>query len=143
MPSLKKSVMFAEPTVNYIQARTKSDDDISWSQELNETFKALKWLSDECLPDLTETQWQHILNVYASSHIEFHPPYRIASDIMDSTGEIDLDELQPDLAETVKIVHKCSQAEQFAIMDFVKKFWSHNWSGEKDFEAIVDKIKAL
>lgn len=139
MPSLKKSVMFSESTVNYIEARTKEDDEISWSKALNEGFKALQWLTKEALPDFDAQEWQAILNVYAGSFIEFNPPFRIASDMMDDAGAIALEELSPEYAALVKKVHGMSQLQQFAILDFVQKFWSKSWDG--DMSEIIKQIK--
>lgn len=56
MPSIKKSVMISDATFSYIDARTKHESEITWSQAINEGFKALKWLTDEALPDLDVLQ---------------------------------------------------------------------------------------
>lgn len=143
MASLKKSVMFSEQTQSYINARTRYENEIAWSQALNEGFKALSWLTRQALPELTHSEWEVILNVYAGSIIEFHPPFRIASDIMDNFGAIELGQLDTETAGVVKKVYGMSQLEQFAIMEFVQVFWANNWNKEPDFDAIVTKIKAM
>lgn len=143
MASLKKSVMFSELTQNYIRNRTRDENEIAWSQALNEGFKALSWLTRQSIPELSHREWEIILNVYAGSIIEFHAPFRIASDIMDNFGALELTELEPDVAGMVKKVYGMSQIEQFAIMDFVQIFWSNNWNAEPDFDTIITKIKDM
>lgn len=141
MPSIKKSVMFSELTQDYIAARTRSDDNIAWSEALNEGFKALKWLSQQALPELSAEEWQIILNAYAGSIVSFNPPYRVASDLMDDVGAISIEELEPEYAALVKKVHSMDQMGQYAIMDFVQKFWAKDWSDKPDFAAIAAEIK--
>lgn len=143
MASMKKSVMFSDNTVSYIQSRTRHESEIAWSQALNEGFKALSWITRQALPELTTGEWTIILNVYAGTWIEFHPPFRIASDIMDNFGEVDITKLDDDIANLVKKVYAMSQIEQFAIMSFVQIFWANNWNGEPDFDAIAAKIKEM
>lgn len=143
MPSIKKSLMISEDTFNYIDARTKHEADITWSQAVNEGFRALKWLTDEALPELDVLQWHHILNVYSGTLLEFRPPFRIASDIMDDAGAISVDEVSPMVADLVRRTHNMSQLEQFAVLDFVQKFWAGEWSECVDFGEIFEKIKAL
>lgn len=142
MPSLKKSAMISEETQGYAAARTKTPiEEVTWSAPVNEAFKALKWLSNEALPDLSPSEWEVILNAYAGSIVSFNPPFRVASDLMDDAGAISLEELKPDHAAIVKRVHGMSQIEQFAIMDFVQKFWARDWSDCEDFREIIDRIK--
>ena len=143
MPSIKKSVMFSERTLDYIRNRVRSEDEIAWSQALNEGFKALSWLTKEALPDLNRSEWEVILNVYAGCIIEFHQPFRIASDIMDNFGALELAQLDPQVAAVATKIHGMSQMEQFAILDFVKIFWCNDWSQEPDFASIILKIKAM
>lgn len=42
MPSLKKSVALSEQTQEYISARTREDNDIAWSQSLNNGFAEIR-----------------------------------------------------------------------------------------------------
>lgn len=140
MASIKKSVMFSDGTQKYIAARTRAEDEIAWSQSLNEGFKALKWLTDQALPELAAAEWQVILNAYAGSIISFDPPYRVASDLMDDVGAISIEDLEPSYAALVKKIHGMSQLEQYAIMDFVQKFWSRDWNG-MSWDEIVRTIK--
>jgi len=143
MPSIKKSVMFSEATQDYIAARTREDGAIAWSQALNESFKALKWLSQQALPELSQNEWQTILNAHEGCIVSFNPPYRVAINIIDDAlARIETDELGPGYTPLVKKVHGLSQIEQYAVMDFVQKFWSRDWSDFSDWDEIVRAIKA-
>lgn len=141
--SIKKSLMLSDLTVSHITARANDQSEILWSQAVNEGFKALSWLIRESLPDLLEDDWEKILNVYAGSIIEFQPPFRIASDIMDHHGALELQQLAADWASLAVRLHGMSQAQQYAIMEFVRVFWSHDWTQEPDFKSIITKIKAM
>lgn len=146
MPSVKKSVMFSDQTVAYIKARTREENEISWSQALNEGFKALAWLTKQSLPELSDYEWQMLMNVYAGRIIKFTPPFRIASDMMDDRGEISIETLEKvDQAYTmlVRKMHGLSQIEQFAVLDFIQKFWARDWNDCKDWGEIYSKIIAL
>jgi predicted small metal-binding protein len=145
MPSIKKSVMLNEGTLNYIKARVRDESDIGWSEVLNEGFRALKWLSNQALPDLTPEEWQYILNAYSACMMSFNPPYRIASDLMYSAGAVSIEELTPEYADLVKKIHAMSELEQYAIQDFAIKFLAggDKWNGCKDFAEVIEKIKRL
>lgn len=143
MPSIKKSVMFSEQTQDYINARTKAEDDISWSVELNESFKSLQWLSSQLLPELTPSEWEVLLNVYSGSIVEFQIPYRISSDIMDHYNVLEVTELDKGIGDCVRKVHALSQPEQYATLDFIKKYWANDWSDADNFDDVITQIKAL
>lgn len=142
MASLKKSVMFSDATVKYIEARYRHSEDIGWSEALNESFNALKYITLSSLPDFSEEEWTTILNVYSGCAMSYKTffPLRIASDMMDAAGAISLEELAEDYASVVKKVHAMSQVEQFAILDFVQKFWCNDWNDCEDFDEIKSKI---
>ena len=140
MSSIKKSVMLSSETTAYILARNKDENEISWSESLNEGFKILKFISQQALPELSQEEWTIILNTYAGSTVDnVRFPLRIASDIMDDLGVIDPSLLKKEIKATVEKVYEFNQIEQFAIMDFVRKFWAKNW--DCDWEEIVEKIK--
>lgn len=145
MASVKKSVIFSEGTLDYIKARVRHESDIGWSEVLNEGFKALKWLSREALPDFTPKEWEYLLNVYNGCVMSFNPPYRIASDLMDDAGVISVEELAPEYAALVKKIHGMSQVQQYAIQDFIIKFWAggEKWNDAKDFAEVIERIKKL
>lgn len=139
----KKSLMLADATVRYMQNRTRDGEDILWSQLVNEGFKQLSWITQQSLPVLTPAEWEILLNVYAGSWIEFQPPFRIASDIMDNFGALELSQLEPAVADLAVKMHKLSQVEQYSVMEFVRIFWTHDWNAEPDFETIQAKISKM
>ena len=143
MSSIKKSVMISGLSVAYMQARTRDGEDISWSQNINEGFRALSWITQQSLPVLTPAEWEILLNVYAGSWLEFQPPFRIASDIMDNFGALELSELEPAVAELAKKMHSLTQVEQYSVMEFVRVFWAHDWYDELDFETVAAQITKL
>ena len=143
MPSIKKSVMFSEQSLGYIKARVRHESDIGWSEALNEGFRALKWLTSQALPDLNTSEWEQLINAYSGCMMGFSPPFRIASDLMDDVGAVSIVELTPDYAALVKKIHGMSQVEQYAIQDFIIKFWAGDWSDCKDFEEIKARIIKL
>jgi hypothetical protein len=136
--SVKKSVMLSDSTVKIMESMTDKrnpDNSVAWSNQINRAIVVLDFLARTHLPDFTDQEWQTILNCYAGTCGSLErPPYRVASDLMDDLGLIDV-EAHPD-SELVKRIHGMSQVEQFSILVFVEKFWSHDWNHCKDFGEI-------
>lgn len=138
----KKSVMLSDMTVAIMQTMTDKrnpDTAIAWSNLVNRGIIINDYLFRESLPELTQEEWQVILNAYTGTigSIE-HPPFRIASDLMDDLGLIDV-EKHPN-SELVKRIHNMTQVEQFAILSFVERFWNNHW--DQDFDEIKRIITA-
>ena len=140
---VKKSLMLADATVRYMQDRTRDGEDILWSQMVNDGFKQLSWLTRQALPNLHTADWELLLNVYAGSWLEFQPPFRVASDVMDHFGVVDINALDPEVRLQVVRLHGLTQVEQYAVMEFVRIFWTHDWNVEPDFETIMSKISKM
>lgn len=141
MNSVKKSVMLHDNAVEIMQKHTRVDagEQIAWSKLVNRGIITGDWLYRQSLPDLTDAEWQVILNAYAGTceTLDNHP-YRIASDLMDDLGIIDVDQHpQPEL---LRRLHGMNQAEQFAVLVFVERFWTRDWSDAVDFNAIKSNI---
>ena len=147
----KKSVFLSDYTANWIETTTKktlNEKDLEgpkWSEAINATFEQFRFLLRESLPDLSMDEWQIILNVYAGTYFPAHGvPARIASDIMDNIGEVDIanvDNLMPEYAALIRKTHVMSQLEQLAILYFVQIFWSNVWP-MKEWDQIVSDIKS-
>ena len=120
--STKKSLMLWLSTIAYFAARTKDGAAIEWTEATNASVKHLEWLSRELTPDFTVSEWGMLTNVYARRGVTLTPPYRIASDILDSAGVISLDELSPKYAALAKKARALSQPAQFAALDVVRQF---------------------
>ena len=121
-----------------------SGESASPSSVINAALERYRWVCSQSLPDLTAQEWQSILNVYAGSEMSsYSPPYRVASDMMDDIGAVDIAAVadnDPDYAELVRKTHAMTQAEQLAIIDFCQRFWCRDWSEFADFDAIKRHI---
>ncbi len=140
--SIKKSVMLTDHTVAIMEACTDKrnpDRAIAWSNLVNRGIILGDFLFKSSLPKLTADEWQDILNTYSGTFgVLEHPPFRIASDMMDNLGLIDVND-HPN-SELVKRIHNMSQAEQYAIMCFVERFWNNDWNHVRDFNEIIEII---
>ena len=143
----KKSVFLSDYTVNWIESTTSKKlngtdiDGPKWSESINATFEQFRFLLRTSLPELTMAEWQTILNVYAGCYFPAHGvPARIASDMMDNIGAVDLNQVEQNYADLVRKVHAFNQVEQLAILYFVQIFWSNDWK-MKEWQEIVDGIK--
>lgn len=140
--SIKKSVMITDQAHEIMKLRTDKrnpDNSIAWSNQVNRALILNDYLFRVSLPDLTDGEWQVILNAYAGTvgTLE-HPPFRVASDLMDDLGLINVeDHPNPDL---VKRIHNMTEVERFAILQFAEIFWNNDWSDVIDFRQIVNDI---
>lgn len=143
--AIKKSVFLSEQTANWITETTDKGEGPKWSESINATFEQFRFLMKINLPELSEDEWEIILNAYEDCHFPAHGiPARIAQHIMEDQGAISLDTLKllkPNHATLVEKVHTMSQTEQFAILYFVQLFWSKQWPGE--WSETVTAIKKL
>lgn len=139
--SIKKSVMITDQAEKIMLANTRDDGPIAWSQQVNRALIVNDWLFRQCLPELSAEEWQTVLNAYAGTTGSLEvPPYRVASDLMDDLGLIDVaDHPMPEL---VKRLHAMDQAQQFAVLQFVERFWARDWNNAGSFGEIVEQIKA-
>lgn len=143
--SVKKSVFLSDQTARWVGATTtQHSDGVSgprWSESINATCEHFRHVLCSAMPELTQDEWQILLNIYAGSYSPAHDaPARIASDMMDNVGAISIDKL--DDAEYKALVikmHKTSQVEQLAVLYFIQIFWSGDWQGYH-WETIREKI---
>ncbi len=138
--------MLSDNSVGFIRAREKdSEEGVKWSRAINESFNILRYLLSQELPNLTQDEWLIILDAHNGVITDFHFPIRLASDIMDHYGVISVDDLADEIKAVVLKVYKMSQAQQCAILDMVKKYWSYDWSSVKfkNLNEQIEKIKKL
>ncbi len=138
----KTSVYLSDQTLNIMEkSRDKRNPDsaVAWSNIVNRSITICDFLFREHLPDFSASEWQAILNAYAGTigNIE-HPKYRVASDLMDDRGLVDVND-HPE-SELVKRIHSMSQVEQFAILMFNEIFWCGDWNDCADFDEIKARI---
>lgn len=142
--SKKVGVYLTERSQEVITGLARDEGGPSTSGVINAVLERYRWVCKSTLPDLTTLEWETLLNVYTGCEMSsYSPPYRVASDMMDDRGEVDLAvlaETDPDYAELVRKVHAMTQAEQLAIIDFCQRFWSRDWSSYPDFDAIKREL---
>lgn len=138
--SIKKSVMISDESVDYIEARNLATK-INWSRSVNDALGELGKLYEVLLPPLTLDQWQVILDCYAGPVEVGTRPARIASDLLDHCGEVDLEALSEHYRETVLRVHQLNQAEQMAVLDVVRRFWLR--SRQDSEESLATRLELL
>lgn len=144
--STKKSVFLSDCTAEWVEFTTKKTindqelDGPKWSECINATFEQFRYLLRDSLPELTADEWTVILNVYAGCYFPAHGvPARIASDMMDNIGTIDINDVVDDYANLVRKVNGMSQLEQMAVLYFVQIFWLNDWK-MKEWDEIVLEI---
>lgn len=142
---IKKSIMISDSAVSFIENRTRGDIGISWSQSVNKAVTDLKSLCVAMLPELTEAEWVMLLNVHNGSYLQDFTifPLRLASDVMDCYGVVELSGLDESHQALVRKLHGMSQAEQYAILDMVQKYWSFDPKEPIKFETHMDRINFL
>jgi hypothetical protein len=146
--AIKKSVFLSDYTGHWITTTTvkKSNgeeiDGPKWSESINATFEQFRFLLRQSLPDLSMEEWQTLLNVYAGSYFPAHGvPARIASDMMDNIGAVDINKVDKTYADLVRKIYDFNQTEQLAILYFIQIFWANDWP-MKEWNEIVKEIKS-
>lgn len=157
MASQKRSVNLTDETVRFIErySRDIGEEDMKWSAAINyaisqlvgnhdsnimnaQKAKELDAMMRMSLPDLTEADWQEILNVHNGVYIDLTPPHRLASDMLDCYGAISIEELTPAQADLAKRLHAMPQVQQAAILWTCRQFWSQ----PRDFGTLMEMVQA-
>lgn len=143
--SIKKSIMISDQTVNFLNSRSKEDSYISWSQGINSAVVELDAVYADLLPrvmdKLTSDDWQVILDTYSGCLLNpVVMPQRIASDIMDNYGVIEVTALPEACQNAVRTVHGMSQSEQLAIMHLVRRFWATQAKKDETLAEMVARL---
>ena len=136
---MKKSVFLSESTVDFLSIVAKNNADldvIQWSGGINGSIYALKTIISESIPDLTDDQWNMLLE-YAAVNVHngsFEPAFspvalNVAGCMMDNVGEISIENLRKkdaEYADLVEKVHNMTAAEQYSILFICQSFWANN-----------------
>jgi broad specificity polyphosphatase/5'/3'-nucleotidase SurE len=135
--AVKKSVFLSDRTANFIKLTTcKEGFDIApkWSESINATTDQFRYLLKINVPELSIYEWTSIFNVYNGCMNRAHSvPVRVASDMMDYRGAIDLEQVEkddPDYAALVRKVYAMTQVEQIAITYVAQ--WATQWELRED-----------
>lgn len=144
MPSIKKSVMLSEQTQNYISSRQRSEDgDYSWSQGVNGAVHALTWMLDQALPELTQYEWECVLNTFNGTMFDdmrMQSFLSLSSRMMDERGALSLEDVEPEYAAVIRRVHQLSLIEQYAVADTARKFWAKSFGKIEEGMTLIDLI---
>lgn len=140
--AIKKSVFLSDRTGEWISTTTCKSG--KWSESINATTDQFRYLLRVSVPELSIEEWTSIFNIYNGCHMPAHSiPARVASDMMDDIGAIDLENVDKDYAALVRKVYAMTQAEQMAITYVAQIFWSSEWKLDKDddwLKMIIDKF---
>lgn len=143
---LKKSIQLSDQAVAYIEARRSRDTDdqdvLSWSAGVNQALADLSWLLRELVPELQIDTWRILLDAYAGHYFDGPrlSPHRLASDVMDHYGAIELGQVPPEVQSAVRELHDLTQPQQHAALEVNRLFWtqSNRWTG-----SLADRIEQI
>ena len=143
----KKSVFLSDKTVSWIDITSSSSSKKTgpeWSVAINRSIAQLWFLLSESVPDFSGNEWAEIISCY--NHTAFSERLskpRIASDLMDKYGCIDIDDLSPELQNLVRKLHDLTPLEQFAALYIVQICLLREVSNKcNDFDQILEVIKS-
>jgi hypothetical protein len=145
MASIKPSVSLSDWSQAVLSRYgTRTETGPGLSPVINSVLERYDWLMRQSLPELSNQQWQTLLNVYSGSEMtSYNPPYRVASDILDCFGVLELSELDQPVADLARMCHGMTQAQQCAILDACQRFWSAGSNAMQEGETLTDAIKRL
>lgn len=148
MPSIKKSIMISDKSQAYIVCRFRKEDaqDVfSWSQGINGAVSTLQFILANSLPELTEYEWECVLNTFNGTMWDderIESFLSIASRMMDNIGAVDINEVEENYANAVRKMHALTAVEQYAVADMCRKFWSDSHK-ESTMAEIIDSLKGI
>lgn len=121
---VKKSVFLSDSAVNWAEVTTATlGENPKWSEAINAAIDQLRSLIKSAMPDLTQDEWVIIANTYTGCYMPAHRnPVKIASDVMDNLGVIDINKLDVETRGLVEKLYNMSQLEQMAVMYVVQVF---------------------
>ncbi|QLD33148.1 hypothetical protein [Mannheimia varigena] len=121
----KKSVHLTTTTEQYIADRTPQGETPNYSAHTNAAFALLLHIAKNEKPQLENSEWTEIYNVYAGSDLtKIALPLNIAADILEHYGATVPKQLNDDVANLVNKLVDMTQSQQFAIIDAVRLFWA-------------------
>ncbi|HFC8543930.1 TPA: hypothetical protein ACFP4Q_002088 [Neisseria weaveri] len=120
----RKNIHLTENTEQYIIGRTTADQP-NWSGTINSAFELLSHLAKTEKPELSGEEWAEIYNIYAGSELsKLCLPINIAADLMMHYGATITSQLPEHCQPLVERLVNMTQAQQFAILDTVRVYWS-------------------
>ena len=117
----KKSIHISQNAELYITDRTLQGEKKNYSSYFNNAFEQLAHLAKAEKPILSKSEWIELYNVYAGSDLtRLVLPFDLANDLLDhyTTLPQELNELHNKLITM-------TQAQQFAVLDCIRKYWAN------------------
>ena len=117
----KKSIHISQNAELYITDRTLQGENKNYSAHVNNAFEQLTHLAKAEKPTLSKSEWAELYNVYAGSELtRFVLPFDLANDLLDHYATLpqELNELHDKLITM-------TQAQQFAVLDCIRKYWAN------------------
>ncbi len=119
----KKSVHISQTAEIYISDRTLQGENKNYSAHINNAFEQLAHLAKSEKPELSQTEWVELYNVYAGSDLtRLVMPFDLADDLRTHYGT-----LPQDLTVLYNKLAGMTQSQQFAALDAVRLFWASGY----------------
>ena len=119
----KKSVHISQTAEIYISDRTLQGENKNYSAHINNAFEQLAHLAKSEKPELSQTEWVELYNVYAGSDLtRLVMPFDLADDLRTHYGT-----LPQDLTALCNKLSEMTQAQQFAVLDAVRIYWASGY----------------
>lgn len=116
----KKSIHISQNTEIYITDRTLQGENKNYSAHVNNAFEQLAHLAKAEKPTLSKSEWDELYNVYAGSDLtRLALPFDLANDL-----QAHYTTLPQGLNELHNKLITMTQAQQFAVIDCIRKYWA-------------------
>lgn len=116
----KTAVHLSDNTWQYITDRTPQGEQKGLSAHINNAFEQLAYLAKSEKPELSQTEWVELYNVYAGSDLtRLVMPFNLADDLRTRYGT-----LPQNLTALYDKLSDMMQAQQFAVLDSVRVYWA-------------------
>ncbi|WP_296053453.1 hypothetical protein [uncultured Alteromonas sp.] len=135
MQSKKTTVYFSADSMVKLADRSPEHEKINMSGLLNELINRYAWLTAVSLPELTNDQWSVLIDALAG--VDFsdqRPPADVAALLLNQSAQSD------ELNKIVVLASEWSQAEQYAVIDFLQQYFARKWDNYPNFDLIKKQI---
>lgn len=121
----KTAVHLSKTALQYVTDRTPQGEQKGLSAHINNAFEQLAHLTRAEKPELSQSEWVELYNVYAGSDLtRLVMPFDLADDLRTHYGT-----LPQDLTALYNKLAGMTQAQQFAVLDAVRVYWASGEDG--------------
>lgn len=114
-----------ERSEQFIADRTMQGETPNYSGFINSQLALLDHLAKAEKTNLSNEDWVELYNVYAGSDLtRIATPINVARDLMDHYGATSTSQLPENCKPLVEVLITLTQAQQYAIIDAVRLYWS-------------------